>query len=460
MAAPYNEAVEPDRAPDETPGPLPGEGACARHAASLLTDLGLCAASEDGPQEPSPAALWARSGAMALTGHADGPPLPAPAPLAACAEGALLALRALAPEADPPTEGAPLLGEHAACLGHVRRGRTSPGGSCRLLRAADGWIAVNLARPEDAYAVPALVEGNPEQEAWSLLEAAAPQRPAAEWVERGRWLSLPVAAADPPEPAAAAPAWLRVEEHAEPAPRPSAAPLVLDLSSLWAGPLCTSLLADAGARVWKLESTGRPDGVRAGSPRFFDLLNGGKESVALDLCEDAGRRALRALADAADVLVEATRPRALRQLGLEAEAWLAARPGRVWLSLTGYGRRDAAPGRVAFGDDAAVAAGLALATGRANGEPGAAPLFCGDAIADPLTGLYAAVAVQACWRRGGGVLLDVALRDVAAHALAFDADPGSCDEPAAPPRARAPKRPARPFGADTRAVLEEVGFRC
>ena len=93
---------------------------------------------------------------------------------------------------------------------------------------------------------------------------------------------------------------------------------------------------------------------------------------------------------------------------------MAARAGRVWLSITGYGRGDAAPGRVAFGDDAAVAAGAAHAVADADG-----PLFCADAIADPLTGLHAALAAWACWRAGGGALLDVSLCGVTAHALAF-----------------------------------------
>ncbi|MGH0030913.1 MAG: CoA transferase [Myxococcota bacterium] len=439
---------------------LSGRGAAADYAEALLARLDVAARRVAGPDEPSPAARWARSGAMSLTGHAQGPPLPAPGPLASCAEGALLALRALGPVngagAALPSDGGALLGEHAACLGHTRKGRLSPGGSCRLLPAADGWIALNLARPDDTAALPALLEcdAGDAHDPWALVAREVARRPRHEWVERGRWLSIPLAAADPPD--ATPPDWLRRTRHAGAGDAPARAPRVVDLSSLWAGPLCTSLLAGLGAQVAKVESTGRPDGLREGSPRFFDLLNGGKRSVALDLADPDGRRALRALVDGADLVVEATRPRALRQLGVDAEGWLGARPGRVWLSLTGYGRGDAAPGRVAFGDDAAVAAGLAWATGRDEG----APLFCADAVADPLAGLHAALAAWSAWRSGGGVLLDLALRDVAAHALGFEAEPGPCDEPAAAPRARAAAHPARPFGADTRAALAEVGVGC
>ena len=67
---------------------------------------------------------------------------------------------------------------------------------------------------------------------------------------------------------------------------------MVDLSALWAGPLCGDLLARAGASVVKVESTQRPDGARRGSRAFFDLLNGRKRSVALDLRSREGVRVL------------------------------------------------------------------------------------------------------------------------------------------------------------------------
>ena len=107
------------------------------------------------------------------------------------------------------------------------------------------------------------------------------------------------------------------------------------------------------------------------------------------------------------MVVESSRPRALRGLGLLAEEWLRAAPGRVWISITGYGRDD--PGqRVAFGDDAAVAGGLVAY------QADRTPVFCADAIADPLTGLYAALAGLSAHARGGGVLVDVAMAGVCA----------------------------------------------
>jgi hypothetical protein len=408
---------------------------------------------------PAPIA-WARSGAMALTGLADGAPLAQTAALAAWADAraAELCVRMGTPVRS--LEGAALLGERAAALGLARRGRVSPGGSCRLLATARGDLAVNLARPDDAALLPAWLERDVAGDPWRALAAALVERPAAHWVERGRLLGLAVAEAAPP--ATDPGAGVREATIGTPRARAVRRPLVVDLSSLWAGPLCTHLLALGGARVVKVESTHRPDGARRGPTRLFDLWNGGKASVALDLAAPSGRDALRRLLARADVVVEASRPRALRQLGIDAEATVAERPGLVWVSITGHGRREPAAGWVGFGDDAAVAAGLAVAAG-GDGPP----VFCADAVADPLAGIAAAGAARRALDAGGGVLLDVSLAAVARHALgALDAGPPAqvlardgawwvvCEgerAPVAAPRLRRAARRARPLGADTAA---------
>ncbi len=185
--------------------------------------------------------------------------------------------------------------------------------------------------------------------------------------------------------------------------------VVVDLSSMWAGPLCAHLLGRAGAAVIKVESTHRPDGARA-DRRFFEWLHAGHEFREFDFRSAAGRAQLAELIDSADIVIEASRPRALAQLGLGPDE-RPHPPGRIWLSLTGYGRGD--PMRVAFGDDAAVAGGL---VGWHAGEP----VFCADAVADPLTGLCGALAVTAAVRSGGGILIDLSMR---AAAAAFAAAP-------------------------------------
>jgi crotonobetainyl-CoA:carnitine CoA-transferase CaiB-like acyl-CoA transferase len=249
------------------------------------------------------------------------------------------------------------------------------------------------------------------------------------------------------------------------------APLVVDLTSLWAGPLGAHLLGLAGATVVKVESRARPDGARAGTPAFFDLLHAGHLSVALDFGEPGDLVALRRLLARADVVLEASRPRALRQLGLDAEEYVAA--GAVWASLTGYGRPGENAQRVGYGDDVAAAAGLVAYCGDI-------PYPVGDAIADPLAGAYAAAAVAAALLAPRGQLLDVSMYDVAVAAAratpAGDAGghpvrsessaevvatgPGTWAVrtaadlvPVCPPRARPPRSAAARLGQHTREVL-------
>jgi crotonobetainyl-CoA:carnitine CoA-transferase CaiB-like acyl-CoA transferase len=259
--------------------------------------------------------------------------------------------------------------------------------------------------------------------------------------------------------------------------------VVVDLSSMWAGPLCARLLGLAGADVIKVETPGRPDGARAGERRFFDWLHGGHRSVVLDFRSEPGRRALGGLIAAADVVIEASRPRALAQLGLAPEM-ITHREGQVWLSITGYGRGDpAASELVAFGDDAAVAGGLVGWPEAGLGDDGdwnrggwnrGEPVFCADAIADPLTGLCGALAVARSLANGGGQLIDLSMRDVATvfaaaavdhgpHSVCVAGDGGAdaivtcaalgLEQAVLPPRAPVVAGAAAEMGADTGAVL-------
>ncbi len=225
---------------------------------------------------------------------------------------------------------------------------------------------------------------------------------------------------------------------------------VVNLSALWAGPLCGHLLAALGARVIKVESVTRPDGARRGPRRFYDLLNAGQESVALDFTTAAGQAALAGLVAAADVVIEGSRPRALRQLGICAEDVLARGRDKCWVSITAYGRTGPWANVGGFGDDAALAAGL-VAFDPETGTP--AP--CGDAVADPVTGVNAALAALACRLGGGSWLADLALREQVAAAMTGSGEPGRIDR-VAPPAARRPAGRAAELGADTAAVLAEL----
>lgn len=419
----------------------------AAHARDLLARLGR-AERPDAPGE-HPALGWRRSGLMAVTGHADGPGLVAPCALTAAADGALMALQAIAPGAQLPVSGAALLGERARLLGLGRHGAISANRACRLIAAADGWFALNLPRAEDRELLPALL-GEPAAD-WADVDRLAERQDCAALVAQGRLLGLAIARAQEAEPVP-----FTVRRFAAPRPR-DRPPLVVDLSALWAGPLAGSLLGLVGAHVVKVESCRRPDGARGGDPRFYDLLNAGKASVALDFADAGDRAHLWRLVAAADIVIEASRPRALAALGIDAEA--TARAGTTWVSITAHGRIGEAAGWIGYGDDAAVAGGISAAMARAWG----APLFAGDAIADPLTGLTAALAAWAGWLGGGGQLVSLALSGVAAHAarLHETAEVATWQALAETDTAplyplRAAPGPARASGADTMSVLKTL----
>ncbi|MET7571060.1 CoA transferase [Streptomyces sp. NPDC005492] len=292
----------------------------------------------------------------------------------------------------------------ARLAGLERPGRTSANGSCHLLHAADGWAAVNLARPDDLAAVPTLLAllGSPNEpdgpDGPDGLRTAARRVAAAEVAEAAQLLGI--AAAVPGSAQDARPA-VQASRWGERRIRKMAGTRIVDFSALWAGPLCARLLGVAGARVTKVESVTRPDGARFGNPAFYRWLHDGHDNLVVDFAPGA----LDEIVAEADVVIEASRPRALRRLGLRAEEFLAARPGRVWVSITGYGRES---DRIAFGDDAAVAGGL---TGV---DRNGAPVFLGDALADPVTGVFAAHAVARSLAEGGGVLLSVSMAACAA----------------------------------------------
>ena len=324
-------------------------------------------------------ATWANCGAMSLTGRVDGPPLVRPAGLVVAATSAAVDLAAMTRRLghEVAVDGPALLAERAACAGFHRRGSVSVGGAARFERCGDGWVVLNLPRPEDVAALPALVEAAVEPDDWETLRRELRRRSAAELVQRGRLLGLAIARPDerpqPPTPGQ--------ELHRGAARSVRARPVVLDFSSLWAGPLASSFLADAGARVIKVEGRGRPDGARSGPAAFYDLLNAGKETITIDFGDRSDQALLRRMVAAADLVIEASRPRALAAVGLDPSAVVDA-SATSWLSITGHGRIDD-PDRVGFGDDAAVAGGLWTT------DP-AGPMFVADAVADPLSGLAAA----------------------------------------------------------------------
>ncbi|HJM28510.1 MAG: CoA transferase [Acidimicrobiales bacterium] len=289
--------------------------------------------------------------------------------------------------------GLSLIVERAPLLGHRGWGTTSAGGSCRLLEALDETIAVNLPREEDLLSVPAWLEQDYQDDIWELIKQQVAKTPALELIERAELLGMAVSAVGEAKNIE------NVIHGCNFDTRISANPVVADLSSMWAGPLCGWFLSRSGAEVLKVESSQRPDRGRVGRAPFYKRLNHGKKIIEVDFQSEKGVSRLRRIVREADIVIESSRPRALESLGLFAEE--EVQRGAIWCSITGYGR-ERNPARIGFGDDAAAAGNLLASVGDDL-------WFIGDAVADPITGTTAAVLTQGLWLAGGSGFIDLSL---------------------------------------------------
>ena len=286
-------------------------------------------------------------------------------------------------------------------------GRTSANGSCRMLASTDGYVAVNLPRSDDLSVLEARIEGPVGDDHWSSLELWAGERTKAAVMERTALLHLAAGALEAPSGEAV----IRSQLAGRSTVRPLQDLVVVDLTSMWAGPLCALVLHQAGARVVKVEARARRDGARM-DERFYSWLHpDGQAEELVDLGTPSGREHLRLLLETADVVLESSRPRALRQLGLD-PSHLNLREGIVWAAITARGPAD--PMAVGFGDDAAVAGGLVA------WDTAAEPVFCGDAIADPIAGMVAAAEVLEALGSGGGRHLGISMAACAGSMIATE----------------------------------------
>src|SRR5712691_62456 len=185
---------------------------------------------------------------------------------------------------------------------------------------------------------------------------------------------------------------------------------VLDLTRVLSGPYCTMLLGDMGARVIKIEQPCKGDDTRAWGPPFlyptghkspdgnpgdggesayFVSINRNKESVTLDFKRDEGRAILEQLVATSDVLVENFRPGTLKKIGLDYASLGPQHPRLVYCSISGFGQTG--PRSREAGYDAVMQAegGLMSITG----PPDAAPVRLGVAIADVVSGMFAAYGI-------------------------------------------------------------------
>ena len=190
--------------------------------------------------------------------------------------------------------------------------------------------------------------------------------------------------------------------------------LVADFSRVLAGPLCTQLLADEGARVIKVEEPGRGDETRRWGPPFlggvstyFLSVNRNKESMTIDLASEEGAALARALVARADVVVDNFLPSQRERLGLDDV--LSIQPAAVHCSIGGFDPETADAGTPGYDLLAQAGAGLMAITGEADGEPAK----IGVALSDVLTAHYAhgaiCAALVARGRTGKGARIEVSL---------------------------------------------------
>lgn len=232
-----------------------------------------------------------------------------------------------------------------------------------------GWVCADLGGEGDAEAFERLLAvlgpgpHDPEDVAHRAQEWRLPVTPYRASPRRARCPGLPV-----------------VDQA-----RPLASTRVVDLSSMWAGPLATHLLAAAGAVVDTVEAACRPDGLR-GTPDMFEVLAAGKRRHDLDLRQDEARRSFLDLVADADVVVESFSPRVLPNLGLDLPTLLAVNPDVLLVSMPAFAPASPERDWVAYGTGVHAASGLGVGDdGRAWAPAVTYP--------DPLGGLAAFAAV-------------------------------------------------------------------
>ena len=210
---------------------------------------------------------------------------------------------------------------------------------------------------------------------------------------------------------------------------------VLDLSRILAGPWASQMLADLGAEVIKIERPGSGDDTRGWGPpympdrageatseaAYFHGTNRGKKSVCIDMSHPEGQALIRDLAKDCDVLIENFKVGGLKKYKLDYAALKRINPGLVYCSITGFGQTGPYADRAGYDFMIQAMGGMMSVTGEADGLP----MKIGVALADVLTGLYAANAIQAALihqqKTGEGQYIDMALLDVQVATLANQA---------------------------------------
>lgn len=193
--------------------------------------------------------------------------------------------------------------------------------------------------------------------------------------------------------------------------------IVVDLTRVLAGPYCTMVLSDLGARVIKVETPGIGDDSRHIGPfikdksAYFMSLNRGKESIALNLKDDGDRSIFERLLARADVLVENYRPGVMEKLGYGWEDLHAQYPSLIYAAASGFGHTGPYKTRAAYDMVVQGMGGIMSITG----HPGGPPTRVGSSIGDITAGMFTAIGVNAALyhrgQTGDGQKIDVAMLD-------------------------------------------------
>ncbi|MEV8550497.1 CoA transferase [Streptomyces glaucescens] len=204
-------------------------------------------------------------------------------------------------------------------------------------------------------------------------------------------------------------------EAPSPPPPPLTGLRVLDLATLFAGPLAATLLGDFGADVVKVEHPTRPDPSRGHGPSkdgvglWWKLLGRNKRTITLDLSRPGGRATLLRLAAGADVIIENFRPGTLEKWDLGWPELSAANPRLVLARVTGFGQFGPYARRPGFGTLAEALSGFAAITGEPDAPPTLPPFGLADSIAGLATAYAVLTALAARDRTGAGQVVDLAL---------------------------------------------------
>ena len=193
---------------------------------------------------------------------------------------------------------------------------------------------------------------------------------------------------------------------------------ILDLSRVLAGPYCTMLMGDYGAEVIKVEIPGRGDDTRhwgppwaGGESAYYLSTNRNKYSITLNLKHPEGQKTIKDLAKISDIVVENFKIGTMKRLGLDYESLKIVNPRLIFCSISGYGQAGPDSHRPGYDFVTQAEGGIMSITGPKEGPP----YKVGVAIADIVTGLFAASAILAALhhreKTGEGQYIDVALMD-------------------------------------------------